>query len=138
MTDRPALYLFPYLRLRETVTAGPWSLQPLDPNKLATATEGIGRTLRSLLARHRDETGLPLTTATLVQRNEPERDPDETREHERHALQTAVTFAVADANARHGNEIDWEAPSLNVATAEIATFFVGEVTALDNGTFARL
>jgi hypothetical protein len=138
MTDRPAIYLFPYLRMRETVQVGPWSLKPLDPAKLATATGGIGATLRALLARHRDDAGVPLTTATFVQRTETERDSDAEREHERHALQAAVAFGVADSNAHDGNEIDWDAPSRSVATAEIASFFVGEVAALDNGTFARM
>lgn len=48
-----------------------------------------------------------------------------------------MLFGVADANAGLGNEIAWDAPALNLATAEIATFFVGEVTALENGTFVR-
>ncbi|MET3172944.1 UNVERIFIED_ORG: hypothetical protein ABIB52_000772 [Arthrobacter sp. UYCu721] len=137
VTDRPAFYLFPYLRLREEVTAGPWSLQPLDPEKLAAPFSDFGRTLSALLARFRDEAGQPLTTATLVQRTEPELDPGEAREHERDALRAAVSFAVADANAGYGNEIPWDAAALNVATAEVATFFVGEVSALKNGTFVR-
>lgn len=136
MTDRPALYLFPYLRLREGVTAGPWSLQPLDPEKLAAPFDDIGRTVSALLARFRDEAGQPLTTATLVQRTEPE-STGEAREHERVALRAAVSFAVADANAGLGNEIPWEAAAPNVATAEVATFFVGEVSALKKGTFVR-
>ncbi|MBE4720135.1 hypothetical protein [Pseudarthrobacter sp. AB1] len=137
MTDRPALYLFPYLRLRKEVTAGPWSLQPLDPEILAAPFSDFGRTLSALLARFRDEAGQPLTTATLVQRTEPELDPGEAREHERDALRAAVSFAVADANAGYGNEIPWDAPALNLATAEVATFFVGEVSALEKGTFVR-
>jgi hypothetical protein len=48
-----------------------------------------------------------------------------------------VSFAVADANAGLGNEIPWDADALNVATAEVATFFVGEVSALEKGTFGR-
>lgn len=137
MTDRPAIYLFPYLRLREEVNVGPWVLQPLDPRKLAEPFNDFGRTLKALLSRFRDEASQPLTTATLVQRKEPELDPGEAREHELNALQAAVLFAVTDANAGHGNEIPWEAPTLNVATAEVATFFVGELTALENGTFVR-
>lgn len=137
MTDRPAIYLFPYLRLREGVNAGPWVLQPLDPRKLYAPFNDFGRTLKALLARFRDEAGHPLTTATLVQRREPELIPGEAREHERSALQAAVLFAVADANAGQGNEIPWEAPALNLATAEVATFFVGELTALERGTFVR-
>jgi hypothetical protein len=137
VTDRPALYLFPYLRLREGVTAGPWSLQPLDPEKLAVPFDDIGRTLKAVLARFRDEAGQPLTTATLVQRTEPELVSGEAREHERDALRAAVSFAVADANAGLGNEIPWDAAALNVATAEVATFFVGEVSALEKGTFVR-
>jgi hypothetical protein len=137
VTDRPAFYLFPYLRLREGVTVGPWSLQPLDPKKLAAPFDDFGRTLSALLARFRDEASQPLTTATLVQRTEPEQVSGEAREHERNALRAAVSFAVADANAGLGNEIPWDAAALNVATAEVAAFFVGEVSALDNGTFVR-
>lgn len=137
MTDCPATYLFPYLRMNETVQVGPWSLQPFDQASLATATEGIGATLGALLARHRDDAGVPLATATLVRRTESERDSHAERERERHALQSAVAFGVADANAHDGNEIDWDAPALNVATAEIATLFIGEVSALDNGPFVR-
>lgn len=137
VTDRPALYLFPYLRLREEVTAGPWSLQPLDPEKLAAPFDDFGRTLSALLARFRDEAGRPLTTATLVQRTEPELVSDEARGHERDALRAAVSFAVADANAGHRNEIPWDAAALNVATAEVATFFIGEVSSLEKGTFVR-
>jgi hypothetical protein len=137
VTDRPALYLFPYLRLREEVTAGPWSLEPLDPKKLAAPSDDFGRTLSALLARFRDEAGQPLTTATLVQRTEPELARGEARQHERDALRAAVSFAVADANAGLGNEIPWDADALNVATAEVATFFIGEVSALEKGTFVR-
>lgn len=137
MTDRPALYLFPYLRLREGVTAGPWSLQPLDPEQLAAPSDDFGRTLSALLARFRDEAGKPLTTATLVQRTEPELACGDTRGHERDALRAAVSFAVADANAGLGNEIPWDAAALNVATAEVSTFFIGEVSALEKGTFVR-
>lgn len=137
MTDRPAIYLFPYLRLREEVNVGPWVLQPLDPKKLAEPFDGFGRTLKALLSRFRDDAGQRLTTATLVRRKEPEFDPGEAREHERGALQAAVLFAVTDANTGNGNEIPWEAPALNLATAEVATFFVGELTALENGTFVR-
>lgn len=137
MTDRPAIYLFPYLRLREEVNVGPWVLQPLEPKKLAEPFDGFGRTLKALLSRFRDDAGQRLTTATLVQRTEPELDPGEAREQERGALQAAVLFAVTDANTGHGNEIPWEAPALNLATAEVATFFVGERTALENGTFGR-
>lgn len=137
MTDCPSLYLFPYLRLREGVTAGPWSLQPLDPKKVAAPFDETGRTLKAVLARFRDEAGQPLTTATLVRRTEPEPASGKAREHERDALRAAVLFAVANANAGHGNEIPWEAPALNVATAEVATFFVGEVAALEDGTFVR-
>ncbi|MCO4239419.1 hypothetical protein NG702_18750 [Pseudarthrobacter sp. MDT3-28] len=137
MTDRPAFYLFPYLRLRVGVTAGPWSLQPLDPKKLAAPFDDFGRTLSALLARFRDEAGQPLTTATLVQRTEPELAPGEAREHERDALRAAVSFAVADANAGYGNEIPWDASAFDVATAEVATFLVGEISALENGTFVR-
>ncbi|MDP9999008.1 hypothetical protein [Pseudarthrobacter sulfonivorans] len=137
MTDRPALYLFPYLRLREVVTAGPWSLQPLDPEELAAPFDDFGRTLSALLARFRDEAGQPLTTATLVQRTEPELAAGDARRHERDALRAAVSFAVADANAGHGNEIPWDAAALKLATAEVATFFVGEVSSLKNGTFVR-
>ena len=137
MTDRPALYLFPYLRLREGATAGPWSLQPLDPEKLAVPFDDMGRTLKAVLARFRDEAGQPLTTATLVQRMEPELVSGEAREHERDALRAAVSFAVADANAGLGNEIPWDAAALNLATAEVATFFVGGVSALEKGTFVR-
>lgn len=137
MTDQPISYLFPYLRLREGVAAGPWSLQPLDPKKVAAPFDDIGRSLKAVLARFRDEAGQPLTTATLVQRTEPELASGKAREHERDALRAAVLFAVADANAGHGNEIPWEAPALNVATAEVATFFVGEVAALEDGTFVR-
>ncbi|MCX8452809.1 hypothetical protein [Paenarthrobacter ureafaciens] len=137
MTDRPAIYLFPYLRLCEEVNVGPWVLQPLDPKKLAEPFDDRGRTLKALLSRFRDDAGQPLTTATLVQRKEPELDPGEAREHERNALQAAVLFAVTDANTGLGNEIFWDAPGLNVATAEVATLFVGELTALENGTFVR-
>lgn len=137
VTDRPALYLFPYLRLREEVTAGPWSLQPLDLEKLAAPSDDFGRTLSALLARLRDEAGKPLTTATLVQRTEPELACGEARQHERDALRAAVAFAVADANAGLGNEIPWDAAALDLATAEVATFFVDEVAALKNGTFVR-
>lgn len=137
VTDRPALFLFPYLRLREGVTAGPWSLQPLDPEKLAAPFDDFGRRLSALLARFRDEAGQPLTTATLVQRTEPELVTGEANQHERDALRAAVSFAVADANGGHGNEIPWDAAALDVATAEVATFFVGEVSALEKGIFVR-
>lgn len=110
MTDRLAIYLFPYLRLREEVNVGPWALQPLDPGKLAEPFNDFGRTLKALLSRFRDETGQPLTTATLVQRTEPELDPGEVREYELNALQAAVLFVVTDANAGHGNEIPGEHP----------------------------
>ncbi|TQS88576.1 hypothetical protein EU811_20705 [Arthrobacter sp. TS-15] len=119
------------------MTAGPWSLQPLDPEKLAAPFDDFGRTLSALLARFRDEAGQPLTTATLVQRTEPELAAGDARGNERDALRAAVSFAVADANAGHGNEIPWDGAALNLATAEVATFFVGEVSALKNGTFER-
>jgi hypothetical protein len=137
VTDRPSIYLFPYLRLREEVHFGPWVLQPLDSRKLAEPFDDFGRTLKALLSCFRDEAGQALTTATLVQRTEPELDHGEPRENELSALQAAVLFAVTDANAGHGNEIPWDAPTLNVVTAEVATFFVGELTALENGTFVR-
>lgn len=137
MTERPAFYLFPYLRLSDALTVGPWSLASLDLGKLAAATEGLGLTLKSLLDRHRDESGLPLETATLVQRIQSEGYPTEGAEYERQALHSAVTFGVIDANAQCGNHIDWDAPGLDIATAEVATFFVGEIAALEKGTFVR-
>lgn len=137
MTERPAFYLFPYLRLSSAVTVGPWSLASLDSGKLAAATEGLGLTMKSLLARHRDESGLPLETATLVQRIQLGGHPNEGGEYERQALHSAVTFGVIDANAHGRNQIEWDAPGSDIATAEVATFFVGEISALEEGTFVR-
>lgn len=119
-----------------TIKVGPWSLQRVDPGKLAKTEEPVFVWLRSLLSRLRDPEGNSLTTTTLVTRrtDKPEpSDPDE-REHERQALQAAVSFAVADANTQDGNGINWDKP---VATGEVSHFFAAQLD-LKRGALARM
>lgn len=137
MPNVPFLMLFPYLRMEGTIKVGPWSLQRIDPGVLASKTDDQSVWIRALLGRLRDPDGRPLDTATLVARRighpEPE-DPDD-RSYERYALEAAVSFAVADANARFGNEIDWSRGP--IATAEVANFFMAQMQLETKGAFAR-
>lgn len=137
MTNLPAIYLFPYLRIKKGVSFGPWSLEPIDPKLLATSRDPIGTSLRALLSCHFDETGQPLTTGTVVVRMKAELDSPEEREQERQALQVAVTFAAIDSNAGDGNKISWEASGLELATAENAFFSVAVLPANPDAGFTR-
>ena len=137
MPDVPFLMLFPYLRMEGTIKVGPWSLQRIDPGVLASKTDPQSVWIRALLSRLRDPEGQPLDTATLVARRvgylEPP-DPDK-RSYERYALEAAVSFAVADANASSGNAIDWSRGP--IATAEVANFFMAQMQPENQRAFAR-
>jgi hypothetical protein len=135
--DRESFYLFPYMGITKLYQVGPFSLEPLDPAKLAAAKDGLGVTMRSLLALMRDPDGKPLETATLVQRHKPELYSISEREYEREALHAAVSFAVADSNAPHGNAIPWDSTLPSFATSEVAAFKIIQLEALETGRFYR-
>lgn len=110
---------------------------PIDPAVLAAQKDSQTVWIQALLARLRDHHGRALTTATAVLRRTefPEPDVSDERSHELYALEAAVSFAVADANAPDGHAIPWD--DRVVATAEVAHFFMAQMQLETNGSFVR-
>lgn len=128
-----AYYAFPYLRLKNDVTAGPWSLTTVTRKTLAVNKNNAATHLQAFLARNRDPNGRPLKTATVIRYNGSTTES----EAEREALLAAVGLAVADANTRNGNSIPWDASGMDIATAEVAHFVAAQVPNHEKASWAH-
>jgi hypothetical protein len=112
--------MFPYLRLPQTVTVGPWEMRPIDVHQLSAAGTPEATWIAALLARLRDPKGKELTAATMISRRDatPPADQD-SADRDLRSLEAAVAFAVADANSTSDNSIDWERPVLTVEVSHL-------------------
>ncbi len=129
-----AYYAFPYLRLKNDVTAGPWSLTTVTRKTLAATKNNAATHLQAFLARNLAPNDRPLKTATVIRYNGSSTES----EAEREALLAAVGLAVADSNTRNGNGIPWDASGLDIATAEVAHFVAAQIPSHRKASWAHL
>lgn len=128
-------YLFPYLRISETVVCGAWTLKQVEVKRLRRQANPRSVALIRIMERHLDPKGKVIQTAVVATRTGPDWANEEARRIEVDAFHSAVSFAVLNANADERYRIPWESSLLELATTETAIISVTPATAVHGGAY---
>lgn len=129
MSLTPEIYLYPYLRIFETVICGAWTLEQVEAKRLRRQENPRAAALIRIMERHEDHKGRILQTAVVATRTAQEWADEEAGRIEVGAFHSAVSLAVLNANADERYLIPWESSLLELATSETAIISVTPVTA---------
>lgn len=137
MSLTPEIYLYPYLRISETVICGAWTLEQVEIKRLRRQKNPRSTGLIRIMERHADHKGNTLQTAVVATRAGEEWADEEARGIEVGAFHSAVSFAVLNANANEGYRIPWDSSLLELATSETAIISVTPATAIHGGAYLQ-
>lgn len=137
MSLTPEIYLYPYLRISETVICGAWTLEQVETKRLRRQENPRSAGLIRIMERHADHKGKILQTAVVATRTGPEWADEEARGIEVGAFHSAVSFAVLNANADERYRIPWESSLLELATSETAIISVTPATAVHGDAYLQ-
>lgn len=137
MSLTPEIYLYPYLRISETVICGAWTLEQVETKRLRRQENPRAAALIRIMGRHEDHKGRILQTAVVATRTAQEWADEEARRIEVGAFHSAVSFAVLNANADERYRIPWESSLLELATSETAIISVTPVTAARGDAYVQ-